>query len=349
MKKSPLSAQSVTTIKTWCKNLFKKFGFTGESTLFKDIGEKFGKGLYIYSAALGTIFLSVGSAFAGSFDFSKDWQTVFGFWLSIKLILFNPYTALIVGGILFIYGARGTYLDQDRQQTQNKQLASENNKLNKSVTGLEEALNSTQEELQEQKSERNKLNKELVTTWLKSASKNLELNSTERATIYYEFDDAFSLLARHSINPEYAKIHRQKFPLNQGVIGKAWQHGCHIEKDCPSSKNNAEYEKYLIETYKYEKDKINTLTMKSCRYIALAIVDADEHIGVIVFESTEPDFLAKNDRENKVREHCKNYQGQLSKFVRDGLKLDREVTIKRDGKNKSVEDDILQIMENKSI
>ena len=87
--------------------------------------------------------------------------------------------------------------------------------------------------------------------------------------------------------------------------------------------------------------------MKSCRYIALAIVDADVHIGVIVFESTETDFLKENDTENKIREHCKNHQGQLSKFVRDGLKLDREATIKRAGNNRSIEDEFLQTMGNK--
>lgn len=330
--------------------MFNKFGFTGESTVLRDFGEIISKGLYIISTALGTIFLTLGSAYAGSFDFSKTWSTASGFWSSTSVLIFsNPIAGFVVGGALLSYGLLGSFLDQERLQKQNKQLSLDNGGLNRSVTGLAEALNSTQEELQEQKSETNKLNKELVTTWLKTASKNLELNSTERATIYYEFDEAFYLLARHSINPEYAKIHRQKFPLNQGVIGKSWQHGCHVEKDCPNSKNYDDYEKYLIETYEYEKDKINTLTMKSCRYVALAIVDAEVHIGVIVFESTESDFLEKNDSENKIREYCKNYQGQLSKFVRDGLKLNREATIKRDGKSKSVEDDILKIMGDKNI
>lgn len=328
--------------------MIKKFGFTGESDFFKNAGEIISKALYIVSAALGTILLSFGSAYAGAFIFSTEFDKITGFWPSIKLILLNPIATLIYGGILFLFGALGTYVDQDRQQSQNKQLALENNELNKSVTGLREALNSTQEELQEQKSETNKLNKELVTIWLKSALKTLELNSTERATIYYEFDDAFFLLARYSINPEYAKIHRQKFPLTQGVIGKAWQHGVHVENDCPDAENSQEYIAYLIKTYAYEEDKINSLTMKSCRYVALAIVDADVHIGVIVFESTEPEFL-NNNRDIKIGDYCRNAQGQLSKFVREGLKLDREVTVKSDIKNKSVEDDILKTMENKGI
>jgi hypothetical protein len=329
--------------------LLKKFGFTSESSLFRDFGEIISKGLYIIFAALGTVFLSLGSAFAGSYAFSKEWESISGFWLSIKLILFNPFSALCIGGVLFIIGALGTYLDQDRQQTQNKKIVSENNDLKNSVTELKEALNGTQEELQEQKSETNKLNKELVTTWLKSVSRHLELNSTERATIYYEFDNVFSLLARYSINPEYTKIHRQKFPLNKGVIGKAWQNGKHIEKNCPDSSRQQEYENYLIKTYGYDKERIDSLTMKSCRYVALAIVDADVHIGVIVFESTLPDFFEQNEKVNEIIKHCKNYESQLSKFVRDGLKLDREVTIKPDVKNISVEDDFIKTMENKSV
>ncbi|MCX7089696.1 MAG: hypothetical protein NTV00_16795 [Methylococcales bacterium] len=328
--------------------MIKKCGFTGESDLFKNAGEIISKALYIVSATLGAIALSVGSAYAGSFLFFTELENVAGFWPSFKFILLNPIATLIYGGIFLFFGGLGTYFDQNRQQLQNNELALANNELNKSVTGLREALNSTQEELQDQKSETNKLNKELVTIWLKSALKNLKLNSTERATIYYEFDDAFFLLARYSINPKYAKIHRQKFPLTQGVIGKAWQHGLHVEKDCPDSKNGQEYTGYLIKTYAYEEDKINSLTMKSCRYVALAIVDADVHIGVIVFESTEPEFLI-NNRDSKISEYCRNAQGQLSKFVRESLKLDREVTVKSDIKNKSVEDDILKTMGNKGI
>jgi hypothetical protein len=155
------------------------------------------------------------------------------------------------------------------------------------------------------------------------------------------------LLARYSINPQYTKIHRQKFPLNQGVIDKAWQHGCHVDKDCPKAEQNKEYVDYLIQTYGYEKEKINNLTMKSCRYIALAIVDADVHIGVIVFESTDPNFLTHIDTENNIKEHCKKYQAQLCKFVRDGLELDRETKIKRSKNTESVEDNVLLTMENK--
>ncbi|MFP3416232.1 hypothetical protein SB773_32855, partial [Bacillus sp. SIMBA_074] len=86
--------------------------------------------------------------------------------------------------------------------------------------------------------------------------------------IYYEHDEEFYLLERYSKNPTYAKVHRQKFPLNQGVISKAWEHESHIESGCPHSNSYEEYVKYLDEHYEYKKEKIDTLTMKSCRYYA---------------------------------------------------------------------------------
>ena len=52
-----------------------------------------------------------------------------------------------------------------------------------------------------------------------------------------------------------------------------------------------------------------------------------------------------NNLENKITDYCRDHQGQLSKFVRDSLLFDKEVNIKREGKNISVEDDLLQLME----
>ena len=217
---------------------------------------------------------------------------------------------------------------------------------NKELDNTKSALNSVQEELQESKSKIIGLHGELVQTWLKGMSKFLELDSNSRVTIYYEHDEEFFLLERYSKNPTYAKVHRQKFPLNQGVISKAWEHESHIEKDCPHSSSYKDYIDYLNTTYDYKREKIDALTMKSCRYYARAIIDADIHIGVIVFEGTESNIF-DNGLIEKITEYCRDHQGQLSKFVRDSLLFDKEVNIKREGKNISVEDELLQMMEEK--
>ncbi|MEI6895549.1 MAG: hypothetical protein V5789_13190 [Colwellia sp.] len=319
--------------------MFNKFGFSGSSEFFKKLGDGVGKGLFILCAALGTVFLTIGGAYAGSYDFSTEWKNTSENWDYFILILFNPNSALIFGGTAFLFGAVGTYKDQDKQKLKMEALEIDNNKLSETKS----ALNLTQEELQEKKSRILELHGELVKTWLKGLSKYLELDSNSRVTIYYEHDEEFYLLERHSKNPKYAKVHRQKFPLNQGVISKAWEHDTHKEVECPHSEEKA-YTDYLHQNYDYDIDKIASLTMKSCRYYAKAIIDADVHIGVIVFEGTEIHFF-ENDLEKQINDYCHEHQGQLSKFVRDSLSFDKEVNIKRKGKSISVEDEFLLLME----
>lgn len=284
--------------------------------------------------------MTVGGTYAGNYTFLTNWQSTNGFWQSLWLIVYNPNSALFYGGALFLVGAVGTYKDQDRQNRKMLELNDKNEELDRTKS----ALNSAQEELQESKSKTIGLHGELVQTWLKGMSKFLDLDSNSRVTIYYEHDEEFYLLERYSKNPTYAKVHRQKFPLNQGVISKAWEHASHIENNCPHSSSYEEYAEYLNKAYDYDRDKIDALTMKSCRYYAKAIIDADIHIGVIVFEGTESNFF-ESDLENRINDYCRDHQGQLSKFVRDSLSFDKEVNIKREGKNVSVEDDLLQMME----
>lgn len=323
--------------------MFKYFGFTGSSNLFETVGEKLDNGLFIFSTLLGTLFLTFGSAYAGGFDFKDEWENTSNRTSKAQLVVFNPITSLFLGTGLFMFGGLGTYFDQEKQKSISEKLQSENKRLK----NLEISIDAMQEEAQEYQSRIDQLHKELVTTWLKGAYRNLNLGSDERVTIYYEFKEEFYLLARYSKNPKFNKIHRQKFPLNQGVIGQAWQHGIHIEENSPSSNQEKEWQQYMSKKYDYTIDKLESLTMPSCRYIALAIVDADDHIGVIAFESTNANFLNAKDNENTIndtiREYCKTYQSQLSKFVRDGANFDKEITIRRNNNsNFSVEIDIIK-------
>ncbi len=315
-----------------------KFGFSGNSTLFSTIGAAIGKAFYILSASVGTILLTLGGAYAGGFEWETEWGCVSGFWPCSNLIVFNPFTYLILGASFLLFGGIGTYRDQRYQQDRIDTLEKNNAELD----SLKRMLNSSQEDIQLQKAKMLELNFDLVITWMKGAFKALDLTSNDRITIYYEYDGVFSLLARYSSNPTYKVIHRQKFPLNQGVISRAWQHGSYIERGCPSWEQPDEYKRFMVDTYGYEVDKIDLLTMKSCRYLAKAIVDADDHIGVIVFESSDSAFFDVENREEQILAYCEGSQGQLSKFVRDGLSLDTEIGVRREGKAVSVESDILE-------
>jgi len=323
--------------------LLEYFGFSGRSVFFRSVGVVIDKGFFIACAAAGTVLLTLGSAYAGTFDFQAKWNGVSGFLAATKVLLINPITALALGGLLFLLGAVGTYLDQRRQQVRMGELDEELERLD----DVKASLDATQEELQEHKSRILQLHTELVQTWLKGACKALDLDSTDRITIYYEHDEAFILLARYSKNPDYSKVHRQKFPLDKGVINQAWQHESYVEQNCPSSDDYEKYVEYLCETYGYEADEINRLTMKSCRYFAKAIVEADVHIGVIVFESTRADFFEADDRVGSLGKYCDNYQSQISKFVRDGIGFDKEIRAAGSYHRKSPEEDVLQILAEK--
>lgn len=63
-------------------------------------------------------------------------------------------------------------------------------------------------------------------------------------------------LSRFSQNTLYDKIHNNKFPLNQGVISKSWQHNEFIENNCPLYNENSKrnyIELYEKETWVYRR------------------------------------------------------------------------------------------------
>ncbi|HBN6276818.1 hypothetical protein [Vibrio diabolicus] len=322
--------------------MFKHFGFSKNSQIFNRFGERIDQGFFILLAALGTIFLTVGGAYAGSFNLDQSLSETTGFWHCLTIYIFNPITGLIAGASLFLFGAYGTYKDQSAQNATMESLKSDNSELG----DTRKALNTTQEQLQESKSELSKLHTDLVETWLLGVCKHLDLNSKERITIYYEHDEEFYLLARHSRNPHFSKVHRQKFPLNQGVIGQAWQHDVCIEVECPSSENLDAYKTFMNQKYGYDLSKLESLTMKSCRYVAKAVSDAGVHIGVIVFESESDDFVSQEDDE-KIKEilaYCEEHQSQIAKFVRDGFKYSKEINLNSENQVQSVEDDFLELL-----
>lgn len=322
-------------------NLFKHFGFNENSSFFNRLGGGLDQGFFIFLAAIGTVFLTIGGAYAGSFDFGDVWEKTKGVWNCFTLIVWNPNASLLAGSLSFLFGALGTFKDQAAQNKKMDLLQKEN----ETLVDTRIALNTTQELLQESKSELSKLHTDLVETWLLGVCKHLNLNSKERITIYYEHDEEFYLLARHSKNPHFSKVHTQKFPLNQGVIGLAWQHDVCTEFECPSSGDLNAYKKFMNEKYGYDLAKLESLTMKSCRYVAKAVSDAGIHIGVIVFESEDGNFVSEGDEKTKeILSYCVEHQSQIAKFVRDGFKYSKEMHLKSENQVQSVEDDFLELL-----
>ncbi|VXA77309.1 MULTISPECIES: hypothetical protein [Aeromonas] len=311
-----------------------RFGFTGKSNFFKDLGVSFGKGAYIVSSAIGTISLSLGCAFVGSYVIKTEWGKFQDFSGFTKFLLHNPWGYILVGIVLFCVGALGIYKDQSEMASDNKRLNNENSALKENKTNFERSkedeiqalkikVDRSQEEAQLHRSKVSEIHSSLVESWLKGIAKSIDLDTHSRVSIYHEDDESFSILARYSQNPALSKMHKQRFALNQGVISQSWEHGRWYECEAPSyTTDKDEYDKYMMARYKYTQEELDAIKMKSCRYFGLAIVDVDDHIGVILFESTKEESFNDEVRESIIS-YCEKYQSHLCAFVRNGRNYDK--------------------------
>lgn len=300
------------------------FGFTGSSDSLTKLSVSLGQWWYIFAAGLGSAIVSIASSFVAAYSHSSEWSSASGFWGVILFFFKNPVVWLFIGGLLIVYGGKGTYSDLENLKLENDRLSEENSKIER----LSEKVNSLSEDSALLQNELSELQMKLVVTWLKGCSRQLNLNTNCRTTIYYYIDKHFYVLARHSQNPQLEEIHTQKFSRDHGVISKAWQHKSCIDiEDIPIYSDAPEkYIEYMSDKYGYAEERTTALTMKSCQYIAFSIVDADRNIGVIVFESNK----AKNWNSQKVtqiKKYCEEYQGYLADFIRGGIKYDRTVQL----------------------
>ena len=317
------------------------FGFTGKAKTFESAGAFLDKAFYSLLTSFGTILLTLGGAFVGSYKHDEALAAVNGVASSITYLISNPYLALVIGAPSLLIGGLGIYRDQRNLEKENKELRIKNDQ----VDLIRSSLNSSQEETENLKSDIYFIHQKLVETWLKGISKQIKLDTYSRVTIYFENEGSFTLLARHSSNPKLAKKHKLKFELNQGVISKAWQHGESIEKGSPSYEDDSEkYIEYMSRKYHYTREQLVDINMKSCLYFALAITEADDNIGVILFESEKSDNFNDNMM-NTVRDYCSDYQSHLCGFVRDGLLYDRSALIEAKSKTPDSDAEILDLLE----
>ncbi|MCL6352653.1 hypothetical protein [Pectobacterium polaris] len=288
------------------------------------------------STASSTVSLSLGCAFVGGYDHGKYIEKIssddlFIFNL-ISYILTNPYLYIIIGACVLILSEIGGHLKKNDLFNENlhlKQTCTENETSIKSLSNdnslLKSEINTEQEKTQKLREEICAVHIKQVTTWLKGVYKQMNFTFSERVSIYFKVNQEFHILDRYSSNPDYKEIHKQKFSLNQGVISKAWQRGVYHELNAPVySDDNNIYHEHMMKIYNFSENEISNLNMKSCRLLGVAITDADENIGVILFESTSEDSLTKILAED-ILEYCKNYQSHLCGFVKDSIMYDDEL------------------------
>jgi len=301
-----------------------KFGFTGSSDALSRFSQKLGQWWYIFFAAAGSALISICASFSVGFNFLTKWEAASGFLPALCLVVWNPWSGILLGAIGIFYGGKGTFNDLDNLNKTNSKLTKEN----EGVSKLKSELNSVAEDSESLQNQLSSLQVKLVETWLKGSSRQLNLSSHERVTIYYNVDNHFYLLARHSQNPIFAELHRTKFSRNHGVISQAWQHkecididGCPLYEDDPDG-----YKAYMKLQYEYDSEKIDDLAMKSSRFVAISIIDADKHIGVIVIESIRADFL-KQKKIAQIKKYCSDYQSYMVDFIKGGIQYDKSAQV----------------------
>lgn len=114
-----------------------------------------------------------------------------------------------------------------------------------------------------------------------------------RASLYAHVDGQFVLAGRFTEHPLYIKPNRQRFPADQGCIGKAWLDGGDfaISLGEDTAKAGEEYLRIISESCNIGESEIHAIRMKSRFYYARAVTHDRIRIGVVVYESVKPDML----------------------------------------------------------
>lgn len=317
-----------------------RFGFTGSSNKLQRASAKLEQWWYIVFSILGTVIFGLSTAYVGSFCFCDKFANTEGLKL-IKLCLWSPWSFVLFGVVAMFYGGYGIYNDLSNLKLRNEALKKENSKTER----YKEKLDSAIEDLDSLRNKLSESHDKLVTTWLKGCCRELNLDTYDRVTIYFCIGDHFYVLARHSSNPKFVDIHRQKFSKVRGVISEAWEHNvCVDTENIPSyDKDPDGYRQYMNDKYGYSEEKVEALTMKSCKYVATSILEADNPVGVIIFESEQQEKF-KKQKVVQIIKYCKAHQSYMTDFIKDGIRYNKSVKVTPKGEN-DVDHEFLSIFQ----
>lgn len=301
-------------IKPTKKGFFQKAGMCVDDSVYQIL------------IGLSSIIFALAGLFISSSDILSELKEVDGFKESAKVIFTDIWGYLIVIGVIsLIVGAVGNSREITRLKNNVQTLLNSNRTLKNNENVLKEKIEEAEQELVETKAKIRGLNLESIAIWLKVYSKQLGLKNTDRVSLYYEDNKILHILSRYSANPKLNEIHKQKFPLDKGVISEAWEMGvCYKQIREGYSNKPDEYIQHCRDTFGYDENEIKSLTMKSQLYFAKAIKDADDHIGIIIFESYDPELL-NEDKRAKIEEFLDSSSSLLTNLIRASKNFDQEM------------------------
>ncbi|CDL84039.1 hypothetical protein [Xenorhabdus szentirmaii] len=294
--------------------------------IFERIGTRVDDSIYNILNGLSSVIFGITGLFIPTSDVLNNIKNSESFIGSLALIFSSYWIYLILLGILLlIVGSVGNSREISNLKGKIKKLSNDNNILKKAETNLKEKIDEAEQELVETKTTIRKLNLDSIEIWLKVYSKQLELTNSDRVSLYYEDNKNLHILSRYSINPRLKEIHKQKFPLDKGVISDAWQNGvCYKVIPVSYSDSPSQYIKHCEAIFGYDEDEIKSLTMKSQLYFAKAITDADDHIGIIIFESYNPN-LFDDGKKDEVKSFLESSSSLLTNLIKASKKFDQEM------------------------
>lgn len=230
----------------------------------------------------------------------KDWGNLAI--LLVPLLLAIPYlNKMLVGSwygilgiiVLFLIGwlqSNSTNVEIERLEEENKGYITKQGTLNNTNEKLKSEIDSMENTI-ETLANTLEIIPELVVKYL---SMELKLSYMDRISIYrYDFKNEFFIsIGRYSVNPEYTKFGRGKYPKDKGFISNAWRNGSFYKDELPDfSKNEREYVNHVSQISSLDKGTIKKLSMKSRSYFCKNLLNEKRKaVGVIVLESTNEKF-----------------------------------------------------------
>ncbi|TFC91333.1 MULTISPECIES: hypothetical protein [Cryobacterium] len=126
-------------------------------------------------------------------------------------------------------------------------------------------------------------------------------NSHSRLTLYTFNGSGFQLFRRKSDNPMLEAIGRGFYPLDQGILRMAWERGVTAAFTAIPT-NDPDYGKKLQKDFNIPIGTSKGFGMRSASILAARLSDttsaSNDHIGVLVIESTAPRGVTSTVRTN---------------------------------------------------
>lgn len=140
----------------------------------------------------------------------------------------------------------------------------------------------------------------------------MERSNDRRVSVYRHTGNAFAMVSRCSIHPEYRERGRTAYPDEGGVIGLAWSQGLAELADLPDPTVETDAYYQQLERQGLDREIAEDIGMKSRHLIGIALEDRQNRrrVGVLIAESVQENDLnlsAIQSRISSIQETLNDY------------------------------------------